>query len=727
MKKIGQAFLLILVLFQSQNLVLAQNISNEGTDFWAVFPTHVPSGINLARMSIFITAKTTTDGNVFVGNNAIPFTVEANEIREIPISYEAAYIHDHEANRVVKNKAVHIVVNDNRPKIAVFSFISANARSEAHLVLPTDAMGKKYIAMGEGGSAAPVDSRLPLSTLEGRDYIILIATEDNTKIFVRKNNVSNEIVLPNKGDIYEMLVTQDIAGTVLESEECKKFAAYSGHSGVAYYGNTTLNGQPSFDPLLQQLYPIESWGRTYGLVPFKDRTYFYKIIAAEDNTQVFANGVPLVTLSAGEVFGSSNLPLSDAVILTANNVISVAQFAYSQDALSAVNEPQIGDPDMVILNAEEYNIKKITLFASFNRTPEFYVNIFMKTSGTSSFRVNGLKPNESWQNMPSNPEYSYTQIRVDKASLTLTADEGFNAIAYGFGRTESYAYSAGTNLAVDNFLKLTNLISGNTYDDGCVNQPLNFKVVLPRKVKKITWKFENSVNDDTDLNPVAEEVVNSYGVLQYQYNYKKAITFNSTGVYQLTVEVELVESTDPCAVSGVILYNYTFEIRSPDVSVPDTVALLSGGKVRIGASTTDSDLTYKWSPSDGLDDDSVLSPYVSISEDATYTLTAISDIGCMLTKTVYVQVLESFPVPNSFSPNGDGINDTWNLKLLNTYLDSTVEIFNRYGERVFFSKGYSVPFDGNYKNEPLPVGVYYYLINPKNGKNRITGPITIFR
>gem|GEM_PF-6408213 len=71
----------------------------------------------------------------------------------------------------------------------------------------------------------------------------------------------------------------------------------------------------------------------------------------------------------------------------------MAQFAYIQvDFCANGNSVVLGDPDMVILNPEEYNIKMITLFASFDRTPEYYLNVFMKTWGRGGFRINGNPP-----------------------------------------------------------------------------------------------------------------------------------------------------------------------------------------------------------------------------------------------------------------------------------------------------------------------------------------------
>ena len=80
-----------------------------------------------------------------------------------------------------------------------------------------------------------------------------------------------------------------------------------------------------------------------------------------------------------------------------------------------------------------------------------------------------------------------------------------------------------------------------------------------------------------------------------------------------------------------------------------------------------------------------------------------------------------------FSPNGDGINDTWKIQYLESYPGATIDVFNRYGQKVFSSLGYNKEWDGTFKGNPLPVGTYYYIINPKNGRALINGSITIIK
>jgi len=97
--------------------------------------------------------------------------------------------------------------------------------------------------------------------------------------------------------------------------------------------------------------------------------------------------------------------------------------------------------------------------------------------------------------------------------------------------------------------------------------------------------------------------------------------------------------------------------------------------------------------------------------------------------TLTVTAIPGLPVsiPNAFTPNGDGINDIWNIVNLNTYAQSHVQIFNRYGMLVFNSVGYATPWDGTEKNTRVPDGTYYYLITLTPGDSPLSGSVTVIR
>ncbi|WP_461791716.1 PKD domain-containing protein [Pedobacter sp.] len=167
---------------------------------------------------------------------------------------------------------------------------------------------------------------------------------------------------------------------------------------------------------------------------------------------------------------------------------------------------------------------------------------------------------------------------------------------------------------------------------------------------------------------------------------------------------------------------------TPVVNAGQDKVIFEGEQFRFNATASGAqNLIYKWSPSTGLDRDDVLNPLVKATEDMIYTLTVQSDKGCLKSDDVYVKVLGHPSIPSAISPNGDAINDVWNIKQLEKYTFVKVSIYDRAGERIFESSGYKVPFDGTYNGKPLPVGVYYYVIILSGYDKPITGTLTIIK
>ena len=1151
----------------------AQNISNEGTDFWTVFPTHDPSinqGVpRLANISIYITSKTNSKVVVTCGSYSSgvdPIDIPANNAIEVTIPRDQAYINFDEQNRPLIGRGIHIQVPQGQPKVAVYAHIYAGARSAASLILPQESLGQKYFSMNYTQSLAGPGSN--------KNFIVIVATESNTDVIIHPTNRSPvNISLANAGDVYQYMqdADQDLTGTFVEidptsPDNCtKRFAVFSGSTSLS------IGCFDSRDPLYQQLYPTTSWGKSYAAIPFINRYFHLRVVAEEDGTEVRINNAYVTTLNKGGVYSSDQGgPLTGPKLVTGSNKISVAQYALTQSC-SGTEAGLLGDPEMVLLNPLEFNIKNVTLFSSDREAiREKYINVCMKTSGRKTFKINGEPLFDGlWQTMPSNPELSYVQVAIFSVSSTLTANEGFNAIAYGFGDHESYAYSAGTNLAANNYLLVSNSVTGHDAPNACLDQRSNFKIVLnfPAQGNKVSWQLDdepsvdvtdaprifNAPNGDllyeyhynigrvfvetrshsmmvratmpnigscigrpieysfdfnaypipiahldvsdkvcfdseaiftdrseskvddkgvnkwqwdfgdgemsTEQNPkhvyktsgdfdvvfsagleeacmsdpiikrvtvlpkitpdfqfkaiacldaqvvftdkstveADKAVINSWtwdfgdgtpvatiqnpvhkyqksgsyivrlvigtdngckstvkeaniiikGLpivdfkmpevcsedaaaqftnlstdadgktdgLKYQWSFGDSGSQNNSssemnashkysfpGIYVVTLTVTTAEGcttrgsqrftvngsvikseftvankNNLCSGSEVIvtntstvneggltkviwviddkkpaeliidedpesgeIYRFTyptptsaaprivkitmyaysgikcvadysqdiiiypspkvvftqipplclnsgltvltqgketlgvsgrFEYSGPGVSangtfdpgaagiglhtlkytfiadngctelVTQTLTVMpipvakvardlfvyAGESKSLGLSATGSGLTYKWEPSINLDHDDVPSPVVRGDVERVYTVTISSLQGCAIVEKIYVHIIPEVQSPNTFSPNGDGINDTWKISNIDIYLNATVEIFNRYGTRVYLSKGFYRPFDGNYKDLPLPVGTYYYIINPNNGRKILTGSLTLIR
>lgn len=561
--------ILISFLFFQQN-IKAQNISNEGSEFWICFPDHLPAGGALASMSVFITSKSNSTGIVTCGTFSKNFEVNANTVIEVQIPRNVSFIGA--GTKLFKNKGIKVTVDEGKPKVVVYAHVFAGARSAATLVLPYEALGKKHFAVSY--TQAPVRSSGGTSF---KSQFNIVAVDANTKVNIKPviNGIAGasfSITLEDIGDVYQFQDDLDITGTLIQVDSvtsgCNRIAAFSGSNAIGI-GNSTCDpvSAPSFslDPLFQQLYPIDSWGKTFPLIPFFNRNSGsnFRIIASEDNTTVRINGSNIV-LNEGEFYTAEGV--KSVSLLTADKPISVAQFALTQfcsDSRNEFSNTILGDPDMVILNPLEYSIEKITLYSS-NKLAisEQYLNVTIPTKHTKSFTINSLNYSSSFIPIPSSPDYSYAQIQLNTiggSNFSLAADTGFNAIAYGFGNVESYAYSAGTSLASTTIVNALKNGTNDIVKNACVNDEFDFRLLLPYKATKISWQLESGGTIFVQDAPVFNTVVVNKKTL-YEFKLLSKKSYSTAGVKPVKIVITLPSSSSICSTITEEIINYNFEV-----------------------------------------------------------------------------------------------------------------------------------------------------------------------
>jgi len=161
---------------------------------------------------------------------------------------------------------------------------------------------------------------------------------------------------------------------------------------------------------------------------------------------------------------------------------------------------------------------------------------------------------------------------------------------------------------------------------------------------------------------------------------------------------------------------------------PDLTTRL-GMPVSLRGTANGSDVSWFWTPATDLSAPLQLNSLVNPPRTTAYTLHVTSAHGCASsTDDVLVKVFEKIVIPNAFSPNGDGINDVWLIEPLYLFAESITEVYNRYGQVVYRSRGYSTPWNGTNNGKPIPVGTYYYIIDLRvNKEPRFIGSVTILR
>jgi gliding motility-associated-like protein len=214
------------------------------------------------------------------------------------------------------------------------------------------------------------------------------------------------------------------------------------------------------------------------------------------------------------------------------------------------------------------------------------------------------------------------------------------------------------------------------------------------------WIPATALDDASSVNPLAKPTKD--------IDYKVVVTnlFNCTDTAYTAVKV----------------------IKKPIVDAgPDKVIVANKNTTLQGNIIGNID-NFIWSPAEFINNVNILNPTVNPPSEKKYYLTAIAIKNCGTSiDSMFVKIYQGIFIPNTFTPNADAKNDTWNIPALEAFPLHELAVYNRYGQMVFSRKQSFNSWDGKYKGESLPSGVYTYIIDLKNGTPILKGTILLIR
>ena len=299
-------------------------------------------------------------------------------------------------------------------------------------------------------------------------------------------------------------------------------------------------------------------------------------------------------------------------------------------------------------------------------------------------------------------------------SIDVIITNGNNSYNYSWDDPSSQSSSTASNLVPGIYtVTATDIFGCELVATDSILQPEEIVVNI----------LSSTLCSSTDIAKLELEV--DGGIMPYQFlwntNDVTSIIFVVDGNYS----VDVTDANSCVTTQSVIVEPYspiTITYQTSPASCIDN----TDGLIAVSASGGYAPYIYDWSHG------GILDSVVNVPS-GEYNLTIIDNEGCEESEIMSVIANQStcLDVYSAFSPNGDQNNDYWHIGNIELYPDALVEVFNRWGDRIFAAKNYtnawSSAWNGNYEGKPLPSATYYYVITLNNGESPYKGNVTIVR
>lgn len=420
-------------------LLFAQGIESRGTDFWVMFQENGPesSSFSLAISGEPATAGTVTAAGINFQEN---FTLPANGLTYVTLPGTVV----HGGSDFVSDRGIHI--ESDKP-VAVQGYDNVSMNGDAFTALPFDLLDMEYFMISS-----------PLTEGAASRIGIVSPFEDNQiSITFQGSEIASAVL--NRGDTYQILRDFDLSGAMIRSS--LPVAVFGGElcnfAGAVQCGYTT-----------EQLTPSVSWGNRHYLTPFANIINLnrVKVIAEENDTDVYWNGQLVSTLAAGGVYES---------ILESPSEIRSGDPEKGLQVIQLAQEIESANPNrfMSIIPATDQFLSGYTYATPPGESGAHFVNIIAPLAGVGNIILDQVViSSENFQPIGESG-YAAATIQISPGVHRLTSANRmpFGFYGYGYGELNGYGLPGG--------IGLSNFFDVNVSDLPKIGETLTIDVEAP--------------------------------------------------------------------------------------------------------------------------------------------------------------------------------------------------------------------------------------------------------
>jgi len=448
--------------------------------------------------------------------------------------------------------------------------------------------------------------------------------------------------------------------------------------------------------------------------------------------------------------GAYTIIVSDQAGCTDTVFASIPNTSGFTESQTTITNPDCGDSNgeisvsMLTGNAPfQYSLNGGTMQSSnvFANLAAGTYTILVTDAGGCTFLISTIVVTENSPNLT--PIVTISQspnpaCTGDNISFTASVTNGGASTNYEFFVNGVSVQNSGNAIYTSGALSQGDIIMCTvTSNDACIaintdeSNQINLTIFTPFTPTTTITSSDTDICEGDQVTITANSTdCNSAGSFDWMVNgVIISSTVTNTNTFSLSQNSQIsviLNCTDACALPS--------NSNNVNINVVEIEAnagadqIIAPGESTILNGTGTSGGTFSWTPNSSLSNSNIASPTANPNSTTTYLLTVTAN-GCTATDEVTIVVSNLIIAPNTFTPNGDGTNETWQISRIEDYPNCEVNIYDRWGQKIYKSVGYSNsnPWDGTNNGLKLPASTYYYVIDLNTGSKSdvYNGSVTI--